>query len=112
MSRLAKALKASRHALDFDDGIKRVTIDRGDIYGHPLTNFERIAHLKAGVAGCKDPAIRHALEMICVNMSRLVQTPDHDDSILDIAGYARTMAMILDEREKRDVSEETKITPR
>ena len=112
MSRLAKALKASRHALDFDDGIKRVTIDRGDIYGHPLTNFERIAHLKAGVAGCPDKAIRHALEMICVNMSRLVQTPDHDDSILDIAGYARTMAMILDEREKRDVSAETKITPR
>jgi len=81
--------------------IKAVTSQRGAVYGHPLRNFERTAHLKAGVSDCKDPVVRHALEMICVNVARLVETPDHYDSVLDVAGYAKTILMIFDEREKR-----------
>jgi len=84
----------------FHGDLKAVTRQRGAVYGHPLVNFERIAHLKEGVSGCKDPVIRHALEMICVNMARLVETPDHYDSLLDIAGYIETILMVLDEREK------------
>jgi hypothetical protein len=88
----------------FQGDLKAVTRQRGAVYGHPLVNFERIAHLKEGVSDCKDPAIRHALEMMCVNMARLVETPDHYDSVLDVAGYAKTILMILDEREKRSGS--------
>lgn len=89
---------------NFPGDLKAVTRQRGAVYGHPLVNFERIAHLKEGVSDCKDPAIRHALEMMCVNMARLVETPDHYDSVLDVAGYAKTILMILDEREKRSGS--------
>ena len=84
----------------FQGDIKSVTRQRGSVYGRPLVNFERIAHLKEGVSGCKDPAIRHALEMICVNLARLVETPHHYDSVLDIAGYGKTILISLDERNK------------
>jgi hypothetical protein len=103
MSRLEKASVFPNLVEGFHEDIKAITTQRGAVYGHPLVNFERIAHLKAGVSDCKDPVIRHALEMICVNMARLVETPDRSnyDSVLDVAGYAKTILMILDEREKR-----------
>ena len=82
----------------FDQAIAKVTGNRGAVYGHPSIDFDRANRLKAVVAECKDPLIRHALEMIAVKMSRLIQTPDHLDSLIDIAGYARTAVMCLDRR--------------
>ena len=84
----------------FDTSIRVVTDERS-AYGHPLDDFIQVNMIKVAVSGCPDPAVRHALEMIGVKLARLVTTPDHIDSIIDIAGYARTIAMILDEREKR-----------
>lgn len=73
-----------------------VTSERGSVYGHPADDFARAERLKQVVADCKDPLLRHALEMICVKMARLIHTPTHVDSWVDIAGYARTGVMILD----------------
>ena len=84
----------------FDAAIQTVTQQRGEIYGPPSVDFDRAARLKAVVVECKDPQIKHALEMICVKLARLIQSPDHLDSAIDVAGYARTIAMILDERAK------------
>jgi len=36
------------------------------------------------------------LLMICVKLSRLENSPDHIDSLVDIAGYAETCAMVLE----------------
>lgn len=36
------------------------------------------------------------LLMVCVKLSRLVNTPNHVDSLTDIAGYAETAAMVAD----------------
>lgn len=83
----------------FDEAMKTLTADRGAVYGPPSEDFARINALKQGVASCANPEVRHALEMICVKMARLCQTPDHYDSALDIAGYARTIMMVLDEQE-------------
>jgi hypothetical protein len=84
---------------DFDQSlIQKVNIDRQSVYGHPLENFNRIQTLKAVVKDCSDAAIREVLEAVCVKLARLVQTPDHFDSILDIAGYARCAIMILEKR--------------
>ena len=84
----------------FDTAIKNITDIRGKDYGPPEGTFNQIAVMQALVHNCKHPAIKHALEMICVKMVRLCQTPNHLDSVIDIAGYARTIAMILDKEEK------------
>lgn len=83
---------------EFDKSLLSISKARGDVYGDPVINFSLIDQIKQAVLGCKDPLIRHALEMIAVKMARLVQNPEHLDSVIDIAGYARTIAMIIDHR--------------
>lgn len=85
---------------DFDDKIQSLVNERGAVYGHPLDHFRRAAQMKAPLEECADPEIRHALGMIAIKMARLIETPDHLDSIFDIAGYARTMCMIHDRRKE------------
>lgn len=80
----------------FDKQIATINQIRGEVYGHPTHNFETIQALKVVVAKCEHPAAREALEAICVKMARLIRTPDHLDSWIDIAGYARTGVMVTD----------------
>jgi len=67
---------------------------RQDDYGDKLQNFTQIAMLWQGLFATKlQPAARItpedvALAMIQVKISRLAKSPDHLDSILDVAGYA------------------------
>lgn len=75
---------------------KKLTDERGAVYGHPAVDFDRAARLKAVVAEVSDPRLRHALEMICVKMARLIQSPTHLDSWDDIAGYARCGRMVVE----------------
>lgn len=74
----------------------KLTGERGAVYGHPLVHFNRVARLKAVVAECQHPEARHALEMICDKVARLIETPDHLDSACDLAGYARCLVMVTD----------------
>ncbi len=80
----------------FDAAISKVTDDRGSVYGPPAIDFDRAHRIKTVIAECKDPLARHALEMIAVKMARLIQSPEHLDSWIDIAGYARTGVMVTD----------------
>ncbi len=82
----------------YDAAVATVTQERNEAYAHPSVNFDRIVRLKAVVADCPDPLVRHALEMIAVKMARLIETPDHLDSWIDVAGYARTAVMCLNAR--------------
>jgi hypothetical protein len=86
----------------FDAAMKTVTQERGAVYGHPLDDFRRANALTLVAAECRHPAVRHALQMICVKLARLIETPDHVDSVIDIAGYARCILMALDEEEGRN----------
>ena len=72
----------------------RAIDERGRDYGSPTPNHIRIAKffdaclsdkLKPGVSVSPDDVVRM---MIGVKLARLMQTPDHLDSIMDIAGYA------------------------
>jgi hypothetical protein len=83
-------------AAEFDAAMQSITDRRGAVYAHPSINFDRIAKIKAALADCPDPLIRHGMEMIAVKLARLVETPYHMDSIIDIGGYARTLAMLID----------------
>lgn len=80
---------------------RELTAERGAVYGHPLDDFGRVALIKQAVAECPDPEVRHALEMIGVKLARLVTTPDHQDTIDDIKGYAECINMIHAERRLR-----------
>ena len=79
-----------------------ITAERGASYAHPSVDFRRAAIMKTVTAECPDARIRHALDMILTKVARLVQSPDHVDSWIDIAGYARTACMVLDHDESTD----------
>lgn len=83
----------------YDSAVATITEERGKDYGHPINHFGHASRLKDVVAECPDPHIRHALEMICVKMARLIESPEHLDSWVDISGYARTAVMCIDYKE-------------
>jgi hypothetical protein len=100
MTTEGRGVKLSTKTYDFDKAIRSITQERGVDYGHPKDDFTIAQAIKEAVASCPNVAVRHAMEMIGVKMARLCTSPDHVDTIIDIAGYARTMVMILDRDEK------------
>jgi len=74
--------------------------DRSRYYGSPLTNHARIATLWNVQLGPKlkqpiEPA-EVALMMVGLKLARLVNSPSHRDSVVDIAGYAKCWDMIIE----------------
>jgi hypothetical protein len=73
-------------------------------YGDKLQNFSQIAMLFQGtlaaklLPGVEISAEDVALLMMQVKIARLAKSPDHKDSILDVAGYAGCYAILQDER--------------
>lgn len=74
---------------------ENLTKERGGVYGHPREDFRRVTTMAAPLSECEDELARHALYMILVKVSRLIQSPDHKDSWDDIQGYARTGKMVM-----------------
>lgn len=90
---------------EFDVQMMRVTQDRGDVYGPPEDDFRRVASMLQVLAECPDDVLRHPMAMIAVKLARLIHTPNHVDSWVDIAGYARTACMVIDARSENDATE-------
>lgn len=61
--------------------------ERGEVYGDPLDNHRRIASLISAWLGHKVKPSDVAMMMVMVKQGRLIQTPDHGDSIDDAAVY-------------------------
>jgi len=72
------------------------TGERADVYGHPSVNFGNIAALWSTYLGQKITAEQVAVCQILVKIERLRHAPGHRDSVVDVAGYANCMGLILD----------------
>lgn len=78
--------------------------DRQQDYGNKLQNFSQIAMLWQGTLAMKlAPGQRLtpedvALCMMQVKIARLAKSPDHKDSIVDVAGYAGCYDTLQEER--------------
>lgn len=83
-----------------DEAARVTAVDRQAVYGHPREDFARTAALWTARFAHKlregerfepddvPPAMR------LVKESRLVNSPRHRDSLVDISGYARTQEMV------------------
>ena len=74
--------------------------DRSRDYGHPHPNHKRIADIWTVQAeSILKPGERFtpqmvALMMIGLKLARLVNSPSHRDSMIDVCGYAKCWEMI------------------
>lgn len=61
--------------------------DREQVYGHPGKNLELIAQFWSAYLGVEITADNVCDMMILLKLSRLKNTPDHEDSMVDLIGY-------------------------
>lgn len=79
-----------------------IVAERGAVYGHPAVNHARTALLwtawlqAAGYLRADQHLDARAVTALnrLQKESRLIQTPGHQDSLADIAGYARNDLML------------------
>jgi hypothetical protein len=62
--------------------------DREKNYGSALTNHQRIASLWSTFLETEVSPAQVAICMGLVKVARLIETPDHLDSFIDLAAYA------------------------
>lgn len=83
------------------DHARAAISDRQASYGSPAPNFTRVAAIWQAVLGPKmgpEHAISAAdvvLMMAGLKLARLVETPDHLDSAVDLAGYASLIQEVV-----------------
>jgi hypothetical protein len=67
---------------------------RQESYGDPERNYERIARFWSVYLEKEITAVDVCQMMILLKQARLISTPTHRDSIVDIAGYAALIEII------------------
>jgi hypothetical protein len=81
------------------DEAKRLTHgDRNKNYGKPLTNHQRIAGLWSIFLEQEISPAQAAMCLALVKVARLIETPDHQDSPIDMAAYAAIYGEIVNEQ--------------
>ena len=77
--------------------------ERQQSYGHPLDDFTRTAQMWSAILGWKVTAEQVGMCMCAVKISRQCNKPKRDN-LTDLAGYAATVQMVVEERDRRDVA--------
>lgn len=78
------------------DEAKKAVEARGQIYGSAAPNMARTAALWSAILQKPVTADDVALCLIALKIARLLETPGHRDSIVDIAGYAAVLGALHD----------------
>lgn len=93
MSKVNK--EAYKDTMNKEDAIKylhKVLVDRGVNYGRPRPNHQRMADLLNAYLNGRNPGPLSPEEMtivmVLMKVARIMESPQHIDSYLDIAGYA------------------------
>jgi Domain of unknown function (DUF6378) len=82
------------------DEAKRLTAtDRNEIYGDPYTNHKRIADLWSVYLETEISPSQVALCLSLVKIARLIESPNHLDSYIDLAAYSAIAGEISDASE-------------
>jgi hypothetical protein len=78
--------------------------DRAKAYGKALPDAERWATIFGALTGFDVRPEHFPLALLATKLSRLSQAPQcyHRDSVVDIAGYARVIEKIWDDKCERD----------
>tara|TARA_R110000744_G_scaffold38327_1_gene87800 strand:+ start:576 stop:863 length:288 start_codon:yes stop_codon:yes gene_type:complete len=75
-----------------------ITGERASEYGDAYENHERIAKIWS-VLLTKDITVEQVYQcMIAVKLSRLIETPNHEDSYVDICGYSALASEAIDKK--------------
>lgn len=83
-----------------EEASKLVHGDRGEDYGHPIDDFTRTAAMWSAILGTEVSAEQVGLCMCAVKISRQCNAPKVDN-LVDLAGYAETVNMVIEERQRR-----------
>lgn len=75
---------------------------KADDYDKPEDSFREIAEAWSWWKGVEFTVKDVSMMMALLKMSRLKHSPDHYDSVLDLAGYAACYADLLPEDEKAE----------
>lgn len=82
------------------DEAKRLTAtDRNEIYGDPYTNHKRIADLWSVYLETEISPSQVAVCLSLVKIARLIESPNHLDSYIDLAAYSAIAGEISDASE-------------
>ena len=91
------------------DAMNAVANDRMDDYGTPAVNYTRVSALWNQYLALRPRNGRNDIDgadavimMILVKIARLIESPDHRDTWLDIAGYAAVGWSVVEDG-KREV---------
>lgn len=68
--------------------------ERLERYGPPTENFQRISEIASAITGKDLTPEDCVLVLMAVKLGRLRTSPDHRDSIVDVAGYAWCLAEV------------------
>ena len=79
---------------------------RGAVYGHPYYNHKRIADLWSAYLDWPIQPHEAAICMALVKVSRLTETPTHEDSVKDLVAYAALYKTILEVEMDEDICKE------
>lgn len=73
-----------------------VSGDRDRSYGDAKESFGRTAAMWSAILGVEVTPQQFGQCMIALKLSRLANSPNHEDSAVDIAGYAALLAELME----------------